>query len=203
MRQQINLYTEELRPRRTLISLKQMAVLALVLMLGLGVASALQYQRLTEITQQVQKKNADVLSLTQTVERLRTKAESWVKSDALVMANERLKKQRVRYEEFVNLLGDQLPARTAGFSPQVIALARQKTSQLWLTHLHIGMGDNRFLLKGDAQDAEAVPAYLQALREEAVFAGRGFDLFDMSRSEKSGRLMFVLTAGKPLEGAMQ
>ncbi len=194
--QSVNLYTEELKPRKTLVSLNQIAVLLGVIVLVLGGVTGYQYLQLANVTKQVRLKSQDAERLNQTVEQLRAKAETWVKSEALVTANARLSKQLQKYQEFTHQLGSRLPGNTAGFSPLVEALAKQKTPELWLTRLHIGSQSDVFLLEGEAPDAKALPSYLLALREEAVFAGKSFESLEMGLSEETGRMNFSLRTGE-------
>ena len=58
-----------------------------------------------------------------------------------------------------------------GFSRYLEALARRTMDGVWLTGIEAGKG-NELVIKGRALNAELVPAYLQTLSRERVFAGR-------------------------------
>ncbi|PID43798.1 MAG: hypothetical protein CSB48_03130 [Proteobacteria bacterium] len=195
--QQINLYTDELRPRKTPLSLLHMVTALVLVILVLVGVTIVTYREHQSVTVELAKKREAAGHLEQGVESLRERTAGIVRNDALAAANDRLQKQLENRERFVDSLGAKLESGSHGFSSLLVGLARQKRDHLWLTRVHVSEGGGSFGLEGVASSPELVPQYIQALRAEPAFSGRSFDLFEMNQSETSHLLDFSLTSGKP------
>lgn len=67
------------------------------------------------------------------------------------------------------------------FSGVLEGLGRQRPASLWLTRIHVGGAGARMGLGGRTLDADAVPAYLQALSDEPALSGQAFGQFLLGR----------------------
>lgn len=74
-------------------------------------------------------------------------------------------------------------AENQAFSVLLLALTWVREEGLWLTHIKIQNGGRALQLKGKALTSEALPKYIDKLREVEVFADMGFRVFDMHRGE--------------------
>jgi len=84
-----------------------------------------------------------------------------------------------------------------GFSPYLEGLSRRTPSDLWLSRIVIAPAPGRSALEGSALEAETVPVFLQALREEPAFSGMSFANFTLSRQESGSRYIdFMLETRK-------
>ncbi len=76
------------------------------------------------------------------------------------------------------------------FSNQLRGLARQVDGPLWLSSIRLR--PSHIHLMGQTREAEQVPRLVQALSNEAAFAGLSFEQVQISRDEESGLLHFSL-----------
>lgn len=90
-------------------------------------------------------------------------------------------------------------ANSIGFSTHFEGLARQHFNGLWLTAIDFDEGGQRIGLEGFATEPSMVPRYIRKLRNERVFAGTEFDVFNLQRAEGSSALAFVVTAVSEVE----
>jgi hypothetical protein len=73
----------------------------------------------------------------------------------------------------------------AGYAETLMALARQSTAGLWLTGITITGASEALVLAGRTHDPELVPGYLQRLSGERTLAGLKFEIFQMTRPERT------------------
>ena len=78
----------------------------------------------------------------------------------------------------------QQEAENQAFSVLLLALTWVKQDGLWLTHVKIQDGGRALQLKGRALTSEALPLYIDKLREVEVFADMTFRVFDMHRGDE-------------------
>jgi hypothetical protein len=66
-----------------------------------------------------------------------------------------------------------------GFGDYMGAFSRQSSEGVWLTGFTVGAGDIE--IRGRALRPDLVPAYIQRLNREEIFAGRSFARLEMNR----------------------
>lgn len=193
--QQVNLYTDAFKPPKVKLPLEQIIVFPIVVLLILvavsfGLTSYLTTQKQTLTN--LQKKNVE---MSERLASLNTKAEKLRQDDGLIASNKRLQKVFLARKNMVSTLDRAVVKEAAGFSPALVALARQKEQGLWLTSIQFGGHHREMVLQGMTAKAELVPKYLQKLRQEPSFLGKNFSLFELSESDVGSTwLKFTLKA---------
>lgn len=74
---------------------------------------------------------------------------------------------------------------SAGYSDTLVALARQSTGGLWLTGVTLSDAGDALVLSGRTQAPELVPGYLQRLSGERTLSGQQFEIFQITRPERT------------------
>lgn len=198
MIQQVNLYTDELRPRHEPLQAST-ALLAVVVALALVIASA-TYVRYELSTRQdaLAELNAELVSVEARVGALTAEVESQRIDPGLTRALDdvagRIERRRRLLEEVERLVvtGEE------GFSPYLSAMARQVPADVWLTGFRINLDRAEIGLTGRARSGNRVPLYLERLGDEAVFQGRQFERFELERHESGQWIDFnVATRREP------
>ena len=183
--QQVNLYTEDLRPKQDLLALPNMvAIVVAVLVLGTGY-SLWQYWDLTQnrrLLAEWEEKNS---ILTQEVKSIEMQLAARRQDKRLELENDRL---RLRLRNTQGLLdaiasGIDEKGNRIAFADVMYALAKHRIDPIWLQQIKILAGGERIVLSGETLQPEAVPVYLQALGQEAAFSGRAFNEFSLKLSE--------------------
>lgn len=194
MRQQVNLYRDDLRPQRE--PLQAGAALALVLLAVLlpVLVAVLQQRAVTG--------NESVLAgLTQQVASLGSDVEKLATELAARRDDPRLEQELTRLDRSLEqrrrLLAEveTLVAREGGnFSAYLAALARQVPPELWLTRVELDLLSDQVLLEGRSRHGNLVPLYLEKLGNESVFEGRTFESFRLARDPSGGWIEFRVGA---------
>lgn len=200
MMQQINLYTDAFRPKKVVLPLSQIITLPiLVAALLIGVSVWLEAS-LLEFEQEVAKLEEANDSLKEKLVILDKRVSKMRKDDSLVAANERLNHKLQARKNMVEMLDTVVVKDDEGFSGILISLARQNIEPLWIEHILIGGSGRQLRLEGMTSDSEAVPIYLQKLRQENSFVGRTFMGFELTRDKSEDGLMkFALYTADALE----
>ncbi|WP_097462372.1 PilN domain-containing protein [Mangrovitalea sediminis] len=201
MRQEVNLYTAELRPRKEPLVFRQLAWSATALVAMFVIAGFWLWHRHHALLAEQAALQASVSALQADDDRL-AKAVGEMHIDPVlsqsVVALKNDIDQRLRLLSQIHTLSG---AGQMGFSPYLTALARQSASDLWLREVVLNGSTGDVTLSGRTTKPEAVPDYLERLRQEAAFKGKSFAEFDMQRDDKKPILDFVLsTQGKDAVG---
>ena len=87
-------------------------------------------------------------------------------------------------QDVLNILEGGSLGNSEGYSKFLVALARQRTSGLWLTGFTVnGVGDE-LSIRGRVLHAELVPQYIRQLNREAVMRGHAIAELSLKRVEE-------------------
>lgn len=202
--QQINLYTQELRPQHVVLPLTQMVAGLSALIVVLLVISFIYRIQVVALEVQVPAKQQGIDQLQQRVSTKEAQLQGMQKDESLITLNHKLAQQVEARKQLLTRLGSVVTANRYPFSNLLIGLARQRVDQLWLTHIQFANGGETVGLQGKTLQAEAVPHYLQMLRGEALLLGRSFDLFQLNTDEEQDKILhFTLSSSLLTSGGEQ
>lgn len=197
MKQQVNLYTDDFRPRQQLWTLDQLVALTLVvfgLLLAVSLFLNLSLSRAEANRDEAAER---VSSVEQQVQALNEELSQRQEEPALRERVDRLE-ARVRDRRALLERADEVAqAASEGFTPYLSGLSRQSQEGLWLTGIRVNLVQGRLQLQGRTLSGERVPEYLQRLREETVFDGRRFRHFAIERDEDHEHLGFRVSSRRP------
>ena len=193
--QQINLYTQDLRPKKLILPLAHIvAVVAVILFIQIVFTAYSQYQ-VAAIEAKLPSMQASVDQLQQQTVEKEAKLNAMRKDPSLVALNQRLTKRLMARRQLISMLDSLSVANQLPFSNLMRGLARHQVDFLWLTQIQFADGGHKVGLKGKTLQAESVPHYLQMLRGETLFLGRTFDLFQLASDEEHEKLLhFTLSS---------
>ena len=185
MNQQINLYSPIYRKQEKKFSSVTMLQAAVLLIAGIAV----MYGYTTWRTQSLRAhQQAVATQLSTSLARL---AEVSAKLP-MRRADPRLEREvsdlerRIQAVQMIrNVSGRDLFKGGAGYADTLVALARQSTAGLWLTGITITGASETLVLAGRTQDPQRVPGYLQRLSNERTLAGLKFEIFQITRPERT------------------
>ena len=86
-------------------------------------------------------------------------------------------------QRLIEVLEQQSPGSSVGFSRYLAALARLRHPGVWLTNISINGAHEAMEIHGRSFDANRIPDYLTALTREAALNGQRFDDFSIYRTE--------------------
>jgi len=183
--QQINLYTDAFRPRKVVLPLEHIIGLTLAAVLILVPVSFWLISSLDERQTALEARQKQVDEMRIRVATLEKQARAVIRDESLAQANRRLQAQIEARERMITMLDSVVVRDDEGFSGILESLARQNRPDLWLNRIVVGAGGKQMMLAGHASSADAVPAYLQNLRQESAFIGRTFTVFNLESGEKN------------------
>lgn len=207
--QSVNLYPQEMRPRRQLLTLAQVVGAALLtLLLVMLNATYVRWQATEALVAQqtVQTRNPQ---LRQAVTAAQQRLDERRADPALTAELEQLSSDLRSQERLLQWVEQFASEGTEGFSPVLAGLARQAVDGVWLTALEIDRNNNNLALTGLTRDARLVPLFLEQLRRESAFAGRRFRQFELARPGDKGdgsdeghdsQVLGFYVAGRPAKG---
>lgn len=194
MKQQINLYQVQYRPRMTVFPTWFMLQATGILLFGMLLMYVFAQQRIDGIEQELEivaRQESIALERLQNIGPLInavTGETNWSEQldDSLRMLAER--------QAVLNLIQGSTLGDTRGFSRHLRALARQDIDGLWLTHIVLSALGDETRLEGRATHAELIPLYVQGLTIEAPFAEQRFHRFqiDSPVDDKESALRFSM-----------
>jgi len=183
--QQVNLYTDELRPsKQRLNALSALVALALVVTLVVA-AMAHSHWRAGELEQQLADIERQNQQLEQLVADMGRQVAARQPDPALEKAITRLTDTIARRQRLLQRIEHLGTNTQAGFSGQLSALARQVPGDLWLTRVRLGAAPVAIRIEGRARVPELVPGFLQRLGQEPAFTGENFGDFQIKRPEET------------------
>lgn len=185
MRQQVNLYTAEMRPLKQRLSAHSgllLVLLMVVLVLGQTAYGNWQNQQLETQAGATERQNAQ---LQQVVDSLTSQVQERRPDPELELALERVTETIARRQRLLERVEGLTNSNHSGFSGRMAALARQIPGDLWLTSVTLESAPASLKLEGRTRTAELVPGYLEHLGDEPVFAGETFRDFRLNRPEET------------------
>ncbi|GAB2182617.1 hypothetical protein DLREEDagrD3_28400 [Denitratisoma sp. agr-D3] len=203
MSQQINLYDPALRPRRDLLSGRNL-VLAATVIVALTIVAAALADVWRNARQAEARQAAEQLQAAQArVEQLAQRAANLKPDPALQAEIDRVGAQVAARAEVLALLEKGMTAPENGYAEILRGLARRTLNGLWLTGVEVAPGAGAMELSGRTLDRSLVAEYLRRLNDEKIFAGRSFSGLKLAQpqAEEGGParapayLEFSLTAG--------
>ena len=190
MMQQVNLLTDELRPRREPLTLNQLFMLwvgfAVILLLVSSWSGVDTWQLATKEDETREQWRL----LKETNDRLRA-SYSATADPALEARVAALRLEQEEREQLVTMLADYHNQQALGFSGYLSDLSSHGVSDMWLSEIAFETGGQWIRLKGMTTDPARVPEFLHQLSEDSSFDGHLFDAFELKEAE-SGLIEFAI-----------
>lgn len=184
MKQQINLYQQELRKKKLKYSAAMLMQLSLVVVVLAGVIAGYDYYRVAKqeaaLAAEKQRQTVVMAELKQLEYDLSIRKHDLTLEQKLQERTRELENKK----KVFNILSRDEFGNTRGFVDHVTGLARQRVDGLWLTQLYIGSGGSNIELHGTTSKSVLLPKYLQRLSAEKIFSGTEFKQLSMQRQEK-------------------
>ena len=189
MRQQVNLYQPIFRKQKKKFSALAMAQAAAAVVVGVALLyayTAWQVGTQRSELRQTEQKLAEVTKRVEAVTR-----QFGDRGETIDDKIARLQAQVAARARVEQLLNRGTFSNTDGFSPYLIAFARQYTPEVWLTGFDIVGAAEQMTLQGRSSNPEFVPRYVQKLAAEQRLDGVEFQVFEMTRPEEGDKAVSV------------
>ena len=174
MKQEINLYRPELRPRRTLFPARQMALLVALLILGLAGLNAVSWYELDRARKRAANAERGVVAAEARVEEMRRRFPVKKLDPALKKRLSNRRDALAKNQDVVEKLASGYFGSVEGLSAHLEGFARQHVDGTWLTAVRIAAGGKGVALEGRALVPELIPEYLDRLSQEPALETQVF-----------------------------
>lgn len=186
MKQQINLYQEQLRPRQEPFSALSMTVAFSVFLVVLAAIYVFASGQLSRVEERMLSIDTELQALRGQLEVLVRQFPEQKQSKLLTTEIARLNRELEKRRAISQALEKHALNDSRVFSALLESLARQHVQGTWLTHVSISEGGESFSFEGHTWSSELVPAYIRQLSEEKPFKGLVFNALEMQRAEGGG-----------------
>ncbi len=181
--QQINLYQERFQDKKLLFSARQFGSLLFLLLVSIGLWSAMIQMDLDRASQQNLAIKASQEKITEELnaanaELTRLLADNRADQEIAGISREIGARKKVLSFVDANRFGS-----GQGFSSYLVALSSLHVNNVWLDE--ITLGENYVSLSGSALNADLIPEYFNRFSEQPIFQGNRFQLFQLERKEAS------------------
>lgn len=188
MRQQVNLLSEELKPRRELLSLTHLLGLWASVVVVLVLVSSWQGFSAWRLSAQRQAQETVYQRLVESNQALKQRANR-PGDPELVTELESLREQLTLHTLLVDAVAGYEQSSREGFSGYLADLARQHVEGLSLSRIEFRHGGSTILLSGETLTPVNVPLFLKQLSRGERFRGHRFDALELE-AQDNGLLRF-------------
>jgi len=207
MKQQINLYQPIFRAQRKVFSALALLQVCVAVLAGLLLIYGYGRWQIVDLEKALARLEVQQVASVQRVEELNQRFAVKAKDPRLESEIAQLGTQIAGKQTVLQSFAGNAAGNTTGFSKYLEGLAQQHLEGMWLTGITISEGGRVLTLTGSTLAPELVPAFLQQLSKEPVFAGIEFKTLVMERPQTdTARVDFTLqTTEAPLksQGAEQ
>lgn len=191
MRQQVNLLTEEVKPRIQPMTFPQLmgawaAMVGLLLLVSGGDGLSLW-----ELASQHEDTTAQWRTLRDANSLLKARVSEHA-DPALRMEVENMRERRAEQRRLMDLLFGYESTQSDGFSRYLSDLAEFRVKGMWLRQITLNQGGARIHLSGSTTNPEVIPLFLKQLSRGASFRGHRFQNFEL-RENDEGVLEFDIS----------
>jgi MSHA biogenesis protein MshI len=190
---QINLYPDYLKPKKELLTLKNVVI-------SWGVAAAvilLSYGYVTWQSEGLEDEIAIVKSkgsiMKSELERIQVQLRKHQPDTSKLAAKERLERTVKAKRDSLKAVGKYDDSQLTGYSGVMLSLAKLGNKDISLSEIR--MNNNTLNVKGLAKAPSSVPNWVNQFKDEISLVGRTFDQVSIGRNEK-GIVTFELKAGE-------
>ncbi|GAB5381694.1 MAG: hypothetical protein Alis3KO_35770 [Aliiglaciecola sp.] len=191
MKNRINFFREDLKPKIVLLNLNFVVALSLLAVLVIVGGWVWANMQVNNSNRQVDELLASVKQKKALVDTLIEAKDSRTQDMSIIAAIEAHQQELNVKKTILEELGSRESQRSNGFSALMTDLASHHQPSLWLTNIRLD--ERKLYLQGTATDSEALPRWVNKLAQADYFSGKEFAGARMFRNEKE-TLSFVLSS---------
>ena len=193
MKQQVNLFQPMFRQERRVFSAEAMVISLALVAAGLGLIYGFAQWSMAGLESEMAGLTAQQEAARKQIVGLEKQLPGRRKSKLLEAEVTRLQNAVAEKQAVMKAFAGGGLGNTAGFSGHLEGFARRRVDGVWLKSFHISASGKGLELSGAARRPDLVPALLQRLGKEKIFAGMQFRSLQITRAEgESQELAFAL-----------
>jgi hypothetical protein len=177
--QQINFYQDQFKEKRLFASAAQVMILLLVMLFGMASWSYLIGANLNGLEQKNLTLKASQSSVNNELTVIPAELNRQLADDRITNQVNNITKQLRTRKQVMRFVENNQFGSGQGFSDYLNSLSNLQIDDVWLDE--ILLSDSFLKIRGSALRADLIPTYFASFREEDVFRGQRFQLFELDR----------------------
>lgn len=191
MSQQINLYQPIFRKQKRRFSALAMLQAVGLVVAGVALMAGYVVWQIGALRSELRQAEQKLASASKQLAEITRQFGGKERGPTIAKRIAQLEREIAERERVQQILQRGIFSNTEGFSPYLVALARQHQPGVWLTALDITGAAEQMALSGRSIDAELVPRYLQKLSQEQRLSGIEFHVFQLARPQGKPQAAYV------------
>ncbi len=193
LNQSINLLDERFQPKKVPLSVNQMWLILAGSLLVLLFSSLWINTQYEQAFHQNEQHIAEKQQVTQQLELLKAKLEKLLADNQVDNQINQVSREINVRKQMIDFVANNQLGSGEGFSENLVGLSAIQIDNVWLDE--ISLADDFIKLSGSSLQAEKVPVYFNAFREESLFNGQSFDIFELQRDpNRDWKVDFVIAS---------
>lgn len=194
MRQEINLYLPELRPKRDYLTAECCGYGLLGLCALVVLVAALNWLSAGSEDEQLMLVQQRVDQINQTLDAIKARQPK-PQGERLDAEIASLRQQLQRRKAIRELIEGRSIGNADGFSGQMQGLASASDGSLYLSTFALTQGGKQVAMQGKTRSASGVPRYVGALKSRQSFSGSQFGQLTIEQDKDSALMVFQMRIG--------
>jgi len=192
----VDLYAPEFHPEREHLALHHVLISTATAIVLMVLLVYWQHSTLENVKSQHDGAQAQVNALEQEVAKLEEVEPSLVVDQRLAKSVEAVRSEVDAYRSLLAELGSQEQSFEFPYSSLLEVLAAHRPEKLWLTEFSINNLHGDLDVQGVTVDAKEIPAYLDKLQSDEIFASHSFGSLEIEQhADNKGLYVFDLHTG--------
>ncbi|MCG8324643.1 MAG: PilN domain-containing protein [Thiotrichales bacterium] len=187
--QQINLYQDQFRKQKKLLSAGMLFLLPGLAVVALATIQTVNNQSRESLQQEQQRLAAEIEGLTTKVAIAEQAAKPKPVDKLLEKEVQGLVSRLQHNQRLLKALTEGAMSNTEGFSQYFEAIANRHVDGTWITGMQIGQGGIQFAFSGKSITPDLVPVYLENLSDEDVFNNFSFNVLEIERDKEDSAVI--------------
>lgn len=199
LKQRVNFFHEEFKTPVIPLPAKQMLQITAIVLVGFVIIGAYQLWSLQALKAKIAKQENLRNQVQKQYEDLQASYVEPKEDPNLLKQLSNITKDAEQKRRLKRFLENQADKSLFSFSSVLDGLAESDVSNIWLTKVIVTTSGNHYELHGITQHAEAIPAYIEKLKQAKALQGTSFSVFSIERDEKRESILHFTLSSEQLD----
>ncbi len=195
LKQRVNFYRDEFKKPEIKLPAQQMLQVFALVLAGFLVVGSYQVWELNSLKAKIAEQEKRRNQLNEQYERLAANFVEPTEDPGLLAQLKKLNQDAQQKQKLRDFLLTESDKSLFSFASVLDGLAENSVRSIWLTQISITTAGSRYELKGITRQADAIPEYIEALKQAEALQGTSFSIFNIERDNESEDLLhFTLSS---------
>lgn len=192
MKNRINLYIPELRPQKDPLSLAKLLITSGVVLSAVLVVSSILTTQVVQVKKALKAEQVIAEQQQASLNQLQAQLEQKQNKSKYAQELKIIESEIAHKKLMFDFIAERSEADAVYFASVMTDLARFHDSRIWLTEFKLSHGNVK--LAGVAQNASALPYWLDSLKQSDFFSGQSFSVMEFE--QKNSAVSFTIAGSE-------